>query len=157
MLEKHAVLMILLVNLVSERKNMFEEVLVSILIGKKINKIEGLKEGGQEIIFICDTKEVYIARGRRSVDTDKYFISSIVGDILGVLDKHIVSTRHEFGNVVFANLPSSDTVAYSYSCRIVADDGNQLEITWTSISKEEKNTENDHIYFVRMKNVEGRQ
>lgn len=138
-------------------KYTFEEVSVINLVGKKINEIEGLKEGGQEIIFICDTKEVYIARGRRSVDTDKFFISSIVGDILGVLDKHIVSTRYDVRNVVFANLPSSDTVAYSYSFTIVADDGNSLEIKWLSIADEKTSTEDDHIYFEEIVYAEGNQ
>ena len=138
-------------------KYTFEEVSVINLVGKKINEIDGLKEGGQDIIFICDTKEVYIARGRRSVDTDKLFISSIVGDILGVLDKHIVSTCYDIRNVVFANLPSSDTVAYSYSFTIVADDGNSLEIKWLSIADEKTSTEDDHIYFEEIVYAEGNQ
>ena len=47
--------MILLVNLASKRKNMFEEeVTFGELVGKKINVIDGLKEGKVDIVFICD-------------------------------------------------------------------------------------------------------
>ena len=157
MLEKHAVLMILLVNLASKRKNMFEEeVTFGELVGKKINVIDGLKEGKVDIVFICDTKEVYVAKGKLTSNNINLFITSIKGNISGILDKYIVSAHFSVKNVQYKCLPSN-IIIYSHFYTIVVDDGNQLEITWTSISKEEKNTENDHIYFVRMKNVEGRQ